>query len=42
MSKSSPDAPQRLALIASKGTLDFAYPPFILASAAEADVSLFV
>ena len=26
--------PKRLALIASKGTLDWAYPPFILASAA--------
>lgn len=36
MSKSDPDAPKRLALIASKGTLDFAYPPFILASAAGA------
>jgi peroxiredoxin family protein len=33
MSKSDPDAPKRLALIASKGTLDWAYPPFILASA---------
>ncbi len=33
MSKSNPDAPRRLALIASKGTLDWAYPPFILASA---------
>ncbi len=28
--------PRRLALIASKGTLDWAYPPFILASAAAA------
>lgn len=36
MSKSDPDSPRRLALIASKGTLDFAYPPFILASAAGA------
>jgi len=36
MSKSDPDAPQRLALIASKGSLDWAYPPFILASAAGA------
>ena len=34
MTKSNPDAPKRLALIASKGTLDWAYPPFILASAA--------
>ncbi len=34
MSKSNPDAPKRLALIASKGTLDWAYPPFILATAA--------
>ncbi len=29
-------APKRLALIASKGTLDWAYPPFILASTAAA------
>ncbi|MDX1523645.1 MAG: DsrE/DsrF/DrsH-like family protein, partial [Anaerolineae bacterium] len=36
MSKSDPDAPRSLALIASKGTLDWAYPPFILASAAGA------
>jgi len=36
MSKSDPDAPKRLALIASKGSLDWAYPPFILASAAAA------
>jgi peroxiredoxin family protein len=36
MTKSNPDAPKRLALIASKGTLDWAYPPFILASAAAA------
>jgi len=28
--------PQKLALIASRGTLDWAYPPFILASAAAA------
>ena len=28
--------PKKLALIASKGTLDWAYPPFILASAAAA------
>ncbi len=44
MSKSDPDAPKRLALIASQGTLDFAYPPFILASAAGAmgwEVSIF-
>ncbi len=34
MSKSDPTAPRRLALIASKGTLDWAYPPFILASTA--------
>ncbi len=34
MAKSDPNAPRRLALIASKGTLDWAYPPFILASAA--------
>lgn len=36
MSKSDPDAPKRLAMIASKGTLDWSYPPFILASAAAA------
>jgi peroxiredoxin family protein len=36
MSKSNPNAPKRLALIASKGTLDWAYPPFILGSAAGA------
>jgi peroxiredoxin family protein len=36
MSKPDPNAPKRLALIASKGTLDWAYPPFILASAAGA------
>ena len=36
MSKSDANAPKRLALIASQGTLDFAYPPFILASAAAA------
>jgi len=36
MSKSDPDAPKRLALIASRGSLDWAYPPFILASAAAA------
>jgi len=36
MSKSDPHAPKRLALISSKGTLDWAYPPFILSSAAAA------
>jgi peroxiredoxin family protein len=36
MSKSDPEKPNRLALIASKGTLDWAYPPFILASTAGA------
>jgi peroxiredoxin family protein len=44
MSKSDPDAPRKLALIASKGSLDWAYPPFILASAAGAmgwDVGVF-
>ncbi len=44
MSKSDPNAPYRLALIASKGTLDWAYPPFILASAGAAmgwDVGIF-
>lgn len=44
MSKSDPDAPRRLALIASRGTLDWAYPPFLLASGAAAmgwDVSIF-
>jgi peroxiredoxin family protein len=44
MSKSDPNAPRRLALIASRGTLDYAYPPFILATAAGAmgwDVGVF-
>ncbi|WP_374688543.1 DsrE/DsrF/DrsH-like family protein [Promineifilum sp.] len=44
MSKMDPYAPRRLALIASKGTLDWAYPPFILASAGAAmgwDVGIF-
>ena len=44
MSKSDPNAPRRLALIASKGTLDWAYPPMILASAGAAmgwDVGVF-
>jgi peroxiredoxin family protein len=36
MSKSDPNAPRRLALIASRGTLDYAYPPLILATAAGA------
>jgi peroxiredoxin family protein len=36
MAKSDPNAPRRLALIASKGTLDWAYPPYILASTAAA------
>lgn len=34
MSKSDPNAPKGLALIASRGTLDYAYPPLILASTA--------
>jgi peroxiredoxin family protein len=41
---SDEDRPKKLALIASKGTLDWAYPPFILASAAAAmgwEVSMF-
>ncbi len=44
MSKSDPNASRRLAMIASKGTLDWAYPPFILGSAAAAmswDVGIF-
>jgi peroxiredoxin family protein len=44
MSKSDPNAPKRLALIASKGTLDWAYPPLILGSAGAAmgwDVAIF-
>ena len=44
MTKSDQNAPKRLALIASKGTLDWAYPPYILASAGAAmgwDVSIF-
>ena len=36
MSKSDPDTPKRLAMVSSQGTLDWAYPPFILASAAAA------
>lgn len=36
MSKSDPNAPKRLSMISSRGTLDWAYPPFILASAAAA------
>ena len=36
MTRSNPDGPKRLALIASKGTLDWAYPPFILATAGAA------
>lgn len=36
MAKSDPNAPKRLAMVASRGTLDWAYPPFILASAAAA------
>ncbi len=36
MARSNPEAPKRLAIIASKGTLDFAYPPFILGSTAAA------
>lgn len=41
---SDEEKPKKLALIASKGTLDWAYPPFILASAAAAmgwEVSMF-
>ena len=44
MSKTDPNAPKKLALISSKGTLDWAYPPFILATAAGAmgwDVGIF-
>ncbi len=44
MAKSDSTKPKRLAMIASKGTLDWAYPPFILASAAAAmgwEVSIF-
>ena len=44
MSRSDPDAPKKLALISSKGTLDWAYPPFILATAGAAmgwDVKIF-
>jgi peroxiredoxin family protein len=36
MSRSDPSKPKRLALIASKGTLEWAYPPLILASSAAA------
>ncbi len=44
MAKSDPNAPKRLAIIASKGTLDWAYPPFILGTAAASmgwDVGIF-
>ncbi len=44
MSEATTDTPKRLALIASKGTLDWAYPPFILATAAASmgwEVSVF-
>ena len=44
MTKSDPNKPHRLAMIASKGTLDWAYPPFILATAGAAmgwDVGVF-
>ena len=44
MSESDTSGQKRLALIASKGTLDWAYPPFILATAAAAmgwDVGVF-
>ena len=44
MSESDTSGHKRLALIASKGTLDWAYPPFILATAAAAmgwDVGVF-
>lgn len=34
MSRSDPNAPRRLALVASKGSLDMAYPPLILSSTA--------
>lgn len=34
--KSDPESPKRLALIASRGTLDYAYPPYVLATAAGA------
>ncbi|MGA2111607.1 MAG: DsrE/DsrF/DrsH-like family protein [Anaerolineales bacterium] len=36
MSRSDPSKPKRLAMIASQGTLDWAYPPFILGSTAVA------
>ena len=36
MSKSDPNAPKKLSMVASRGTLDWAYPPFIMASAAAA------
>ncbi|MEK6222602.1 MAG: DsrE/DsrF/DrsH-like family protein [Chloroflexota bacterium] len=36
MSKSDPDAPNKLSMVSSRGSLDWAYPPFILGSAAAA------
>lgn len=44
MSRSDLNAPKRLSIIASKGTLEWAYPPMILASTAAAmgwDVGIF-
>jgi peroxiredoxin family protein len=44
MSRSDPNAPKKLAILNSRGTLDYAYPPLILASTAGAmgwDVLLF-
>lgn len=36
MSKSDPDAPKKLSMVSSRGSLDWAYPPFILATAGAA------
>ncbi|MDH5508156.1 MAG: DsrE/DsrF/DrsH-like family protein [Anaerolineae bacterium] len=36
MSRSDPNAPKKLAMVSSRGSLDWAYPPFILGSAAVA------
>lgn len=33
---------KKVTLIASQGTLDWAYPPFILEYAADADIQLFI
>jgi hypothetical protein len=38
----SGDASRKMTIIATKGSLDMAYPPLILASTADADIQLLV